>query len=157
MSTPLLSAKLVELRKEKGVSQAVISNYLGVSREAYSHYERNVRQPNLETIMKLAKFYNIKVTDLLNEKTVPTTVIKDKTDSRKKYLEIGISNDNINLIISENIMHLLKLLTGKNSGLDLTNITKDDILFLANYKKLDKASQREVREFLKFKNNINKK
>lgn len=156
MSAPLLSARLVELRKEKGVSQAVVSSYLGVSREAYSHYERNVRQPNLEIIMKLVNFYKIEVSDLINERTVPIIDKREKAETKKKYLEIGINNDNLNIIISENIMHLLKLLTGKNSNLNLTDVTKEDISFLSKYKKLDKNTQREIREFVKFKESLNK-
>ena len=38
MSTPLLAAKLAELRQSRGISQKELADYLGITREAYSHY-----------------------------------------------------------------------------------------------------------------------
>ena len=58
--------------------------------------------------------------------------------------------------ITDNINHFLKLFTGKNATLDLTDISKDDIALLAQYKKLDKESQKEVRQFIKFKHSLNR-
>ena len=52
--------------------------------------------------------------------------------------------------------HFLNLFTGKNSNLNLSNITKEDINLLAQYKLLDKQSQDEVRQFIKFKKSIAK-
>ena len=46
---------------------------------------------------------------------------------------------------------MLKLLTGKNAKLDITSFTKEDIDVLAQYKRLSNPSQKEVRQFIKFK------
>ena len=46
--------------------------------------------------------------------------------------------------ITNNINHFLKLFSGKNSSLDLTGISKDDIAVLSQYKKLSKQDQKEV-------------
>jgi len=162
MSTVLLAAKLLELRKNNGISQKEIADYLGITREAYSHYERNTREPGLETILKLTKLYKIEVSELINENTILTS------SREKNELSINITKQFSNTIdnrsdslavntISDNIQHFLKLFTGKNSKLNLTDITKDDISFLAQYKKLNMQNQSEIRQFVKFKSHMNQK
>lgn len=61
---------LYKLRKEKGVNQDAVANYLGISRQGYSRYERGDREPDIASIIKLANYFNV-TTDVLlgNEKT----------------------------------------------------------------------------------------
>ena len=171
MSAPLLSAKLVELRQQFGYSQQEVADYLGLTREGYSHYERNAREPNLEIVVKLCELYQIDINELVNTTTVLTGIPKNKSllpsvgggllgDSAQMVhlaskLETISQKDKNQKIIS-NMNHLLKILTGKNSKLDLTNIDKEDITVLAQYKQLDKQSQKEVRQFIKFKKTLSK-
>lgn len=160
MSTPLLAAKLTELRQSRGISQKELADYLGITREAYSHYERSTREPNLEVIMKLVNFYGIQVSDLVNENTIPITYTVEGAAgcSVKKYSRLNTDASPVvdSNFISSNMMHFLKLFTGKNSTIDLTGITKEDIYVLAQYKKLDKQCQKEVRQFIKFKHYLSK-
>ena len=160
MSTPLLAAKLTELRQSRGISQKELADYLGITREAYSHYERSTREPNLEAIMKLVNFYGIQVSDLINETTIPMTHNSEGTGggSGKAYSMLNTDASSVvdTNFISSNMMHFLKLFTGKNSTLDLTDITKEDINVLAQYKKLNGQCQKEVRQFIKFKDSVSK-
>ena len=71
MSVPLLAAKLVELRQQYNFSQTEVADYLGMTREGYSHYERNSREPSLESLMRLSRLYKIDISELINEKTIP--------------------------------------------------------------------------------------
>ena len=73
MPTPLLAAKLVELRNQHGLSQLQVAEFLGMSREGYSHYERSAREPSLEAVVRLSKLYGIDVSELVNEKTALLT------------------------------------------------------------------------------------
>ena len=52
MST--FSDKIRELRKQKGVSQAVVAEYLGITKQAYSLYETGKREPDFDSLLKLA-------------------------------------------------------------------------------------------------------
>lgn len=54
-----LGKKLKELRKNKKVSQQVIADYFGVTRGTVSNWEIGRREPDLETLEKLAKFYGV--------------------------------------------------------------------------------------------------
>ena len=149
MSVPLLAAKLVELRQQYNFSQTEVADYLGMTREGYSHYERNSREPNLEALMKLCHLYKIDISELLNEKTIPVS---------NKVMNKGSSNTATLLTntITDNINHFLKIFTGRNTNLNITDISKDDIAVLAQYKRLDKQCQREVQQFIKFKHYITK-
>ncbi|MCI9379165.1 MAG: helix-turn-helix transcriptional regulator [Eubacterium sp.] len=157
MSTPLLAAKLAELRQSRGISQKELADYLGITREAYSHYERSTREPNLEAIMKLVNYYGIQVSDLINESTIPITY---KSENNSATISGAFNSTGMAVsyssFITSNITHLLKLFTGKNSTVDLTDITKEDISVLAQYKKLDRQCQKEVRQFIQFKHSISK-
>lgn len=61
--------KLVELRKEKKYSQSDIARMLGISRQAYSNYELGNREPDYNTLVKLAEFFNVSVDYLLGRET----------------------------------------------------------------------------------------
>ena len=162
MSTPLLAAKLVELRQSKSLSQKDVADYLGITREAYSHYERATREPNLEVICKLAKLYEVDVAELVNEQNVMPHLGAAHRPSLFTDMPFGgLANrsaaEEEESSITKNMNHLLKLLTGKNSTLDLTEVTKEDLSVLDSYKRLDKQTQKEVREFIKFKHSLNRK
>ncbi len=60
----MLSEVLKSLREQHRYSQTVLANYLNITRQAYNHYETGKRTPSLDTIKKLADFYNIS-TDVL--------------------------------------------------------------------------------------------
>lgn len=61
--------KLVELRKEKKYSQSDIARMLGISRQAYSNYELGNREPDYNTLVKLAELFNVSVDYLLGRET----------------------------------------------------------------------------------------
>ena len=158
MSTPLLSAKLIELRQYFNLSQQEVADYLGLTREAYSHYERAAREPSLETLVKLSKLYEIDISELINEQTI----LSSETLAMEIRTEKCILNDKhlfhlTRPSITKNLIHLLKLLSGKNSNLDVTNITKEDIDVLIQYKSLSNHAQKEVRQFIKFKLSLSTK
>ena len=50
-----------ELRAEKGVSQQIIADYLGITRQSYSNYELGNREADYDTLMKLAKYFDTSV------------------------------------------------------------------------------------------------
>ena len=53
------------LRKEKGISQKQASSDLGISQALLSHYEKGIREPNNETLIKLAEYFDVSVDYLL--------------------------------------------------------------------------------------------
>lgn len=60
-----ISQRLKELRQEKGVSQKEVAHRIGVTVSAYSNYEQGIREPSIEIIKKLCKFYDVTADYLL--------------------------------------------------------------------------------------------
>lgn len=59
--------RIKEVLKNKGISQAWLAKQMGKSYNTINEYARNVRQPNLEDLYRIAKILNINVKDLLKE------------------------------------------------------------------------------------------
>lgn len=51
--------RLKELRKEKGVTQKVVADYLGITIKAYCFYELGQRMPPIPTLLKLCEFFGV--------------------------------------------------------------------------------------------------
>lgn len=74
----MIGNRLKLLRTEKKLSQEDISNILNVTRQAYSSWERGEFEPSLETIIKLADFYNVTVDYLVERTNVREDIYKDQ-------------------------------------------------------------------------------
>lgn len=61
-----LSKNLLALRKANHLTQDQVSDYLSISRQAYSNYEICNRMPDLDTLMLLSKLYHITLDQLVS-------------------------------------------------------------------------------------------
>lgn len=52
---------LKTLRKSKGMTQKEIANELNISDRTYGHYETGKREPSIDTLIEIAKYYNISI------------------------------------------------------------------------------------------------
>jgi transcriptional regulator with XRE-family HTH domain len=59
--------QLKELRKQKGITQKVIADFLGIKVNSYSQYENGVRKPSLDVLRRVADFYNVLGADFLSD------------------------------------------------------------------------------------------
>lgn len=59
--------RIKEVLKEKGISQAWLAKKLDKSYNTINEYARNVRQPSVEDLYRIAKILGINVKDLLKE------------------------------------------------------------------------------------------
>lgn len=55
------------MREERKLSQETLSKFLGVTRQAYSRYERGEREIGYENLAKLAKFFDVSIDYLLGK------------------------------------------------------------------------------------------
>ncbi|MBR6676648.1 MAG: helix-turn-helix transcriptional regulator [Clostridia bacterium] len=55
----ILSRRLKELRKEKGLSQIQVAIYCDITEKAYQNYELMTREPKLEILIRIADYYNV--------------------------------------------------------------------------------------------------
>ncbi len=64
-----LGSILAELRKQNNMTQADLAEKMCVTDKAVSKWERDISCPNIETIKKLADFFDINVNELLSAKS----------------------------------------------------------------------------------------
>lgn len=60
-----LGNKLYQLRSASGFTQQQIAKQLNVDRSTYSNYERAITEPDVNTLIKLAKIFGVDVNALL--------------------------------------------------------------------------------------------
>lgn len=61
----MLRDQLVKLRKQHKKTQEDIAKILGITRPAYTAYESGNRQPDYDSLIKLAKYYDVSLDFLL--------------------------------------------------------------------------------------------
>ena len=72
MYQPMLDAKIVgeaiaQKRKEKGISQEVLSGLADIGRTHLSAIERGERKPTLETLYRISQALDIRMSDIITE------------------------------------------------------------------------------------------
>ncbi|MBE2973036.1 helix-turn-helix domain-containing protein [Priestia megaterium] len=67
----MFSVRLTSLRKKKNVTQQKVADYLGITRPAYTAYEQGKRQPDYETLTKIADFFDVTVDYLIGRTDDP--------------------------------------------------------------------------------------
>lgn len=63
----MLGEKLKNLRNDKDLTQEQVAKYLGLTRGAYAGYELGRRDPDKQTLLKLARFYGVSVDFLIDD------------------------------------------------------------------------------------------
>lgn len=83
--------KLLSIRKELGYNQQNVASAIGISRAALSYYEKGERSVDIETLYKLATFYNISIDYLfgLKDSSSPEYDISSINEMK----ELGLSSD----------------------------------------------------------------
>ena len=65
---------LKQERKKKGLSQMAFAKLFGVSQQTIGSWETNRTSPDLESLSKLARFFNVSVDYLLGLTDIPYTI-----------------------------------------------------------------------------------
>ena len=61
---------LQSLRAEKGVSQLVVAQHLGITKQAYSLYELGKRNPDNDMLYKISEYFNVSLDYLLGKSKI---------------------------------------------------------------------------------------
>ena len=68
MKHNIFGKRLKELRIEKGLSQQKLGNLLGFCNQTISFWEMGSREPDLDTLIAIAHFFEVPIEELLEEK-----------------------------------------------------------------------------------------
>ena len=70
----MVYSRIRDLREDRDLKQQDLADYLNCSQVCYSRYENGQREIPLETISKIADFYNVSVDYLLNRTDCPDMI-----------------------------------------------------------------------------------
>lgn len=70
--------RLIELRKEYGISQKAFANAIGVGQATVSEWENGIYEPTATCLYRLAKFFNVSVDYLLGLEDEDGTKVETK-------------------------------------------------------------------------------
>ncbi|MBR6772503.1 MAG: helix-turn-helix transcriptional regulator [Clostridia bacterium] len=89
MVTDKFPKNLATLRKENGINQKTAASKLGVSQALLSHYEKGIREPGFDFLLRAAEYYNCSADYLLgrtNDKRGIAYIPEEYTaDSEDEY------------------------------------------------------------------------
>lgn len=76
-------------RDLKGVKQTKVSDDTGINNKTLSGYERDISEPDIDTIKILAEYYNISLDYLLGktDNATPYKELYEKVDIKEEYKE----------------------------------------------------------------------
>ncbi|MED9903574.1 MAG: helix-turn-helix transcriptional regulator [Lachnospiraceae bacterium] len=88
----MFAQRLKQLRTERQVSQSELATVLNISNRTISMYEQGNSEPNVETLIKIANYFNVTTDYLIGLSEGKTT------DLQKLYEEIGLSEASIDYL-----------------------------------------------------------
>lgn len=59
---------LKQIRKQRKLNQLKVAIDLNISREALSHYENGKREPSLNMLVKMSRYFNVSIDYLITGK-----------------------------------------------------------------------------------------
>lgn len=103
-----MAQRLVDRRKNAGLSQEALADKLGVSRQAVSKWERSESSPDTDNLIALAALYSVSLDELLygephNEHAAPvkTEATANEAPSSSEYAEYEPSSANNGIGVSD--------------------------------------------------------
>ena len=97
----MLKDKLLELRKSNKKNQSDLADLLNISIAAYGHYESGRSEPDINSLIKIANYYDVSVDYLVDRQNENITLqdIKASAESLSKERLIEIVNKQIDLLL----------------------------------------------------------
>jgi transcriptional regulator with XRE-family HTH domain len=76
----MLQERLKQLREERNLSKIEIAKCLNISQSAYGKYELGKRKPDIDTLDRLAVFFNVSTDYLLGKTNIRNSIASDNLD-----------------------------------------------------------------------------
>jgi len=88
-SIMITGRRIAQLREAQGWTQEQTATLLGISRAALSHYEKNRREPDMETLSKFADLFKVSIDYLVGRTEIADMVLSEDTRSFVDRLELS--------------------------------------------------------------------
>ena len=86
------SERLKDLRKQAGLTQVDVAEKLGISQPAYASWERGVKKPTQENLVKIAQILNVSVDYLVGNSEEKTDEL-DNIELLFRMNSKGLTNE----------------------------------------------------------------
>lgn len=96
----MLGDKLKSLRTSMNKTQQQVADYLGITRAAYSHFENNRNDPDKDTLVKLATFFNVTTDYLLGKDVNKTSELSPEQLTVAAHIDEDVSEEEMKEILS---------------------------------------------------------
>lgn len=83
----MLGENLKDLRIKKDLTQQQVADLLNINRVTYTQYELNKRDPDTNTLIRLADFFGVTTDDLLGRDKPNETSEEKKPKDLEKFLD----------------------------------------------------------------------
>lgn len=86
-----LGTRIRSLRKANQITQEELGKYLGVSKVSISGYENDTREPDMQSLAKLAKKFNVTTDYLLGVNQAPKWATQEDVIQLDRILESNVN------------------------------------------------------------------
>ena len=112
-----VSKALILYRERNNKSEDDLANFLGIQKKGYKRYESGDREPSIDKLYKLAKYYNCTIDDFIN--------VDEKFTMKRE--EVLSTKDLDNLGCHHQFSHgLVKMVTNGKSYEETIRFSDDD-------------------------------
>ncbi|MBO4563119.1 MAG: helix-turn-helix domain-containing protein, partial [Clostridia bacterium] len=136
-----IANRLVELRKQKGLSQEELAERLGISRQAVSKWERAESSPEIDNVIVLSRLYGVSIDQLLCTDMEPAATEPGEEPVRAAEEESELSgivnlvcrvSGNVELKGSDGESHSVTLTGGERAKDACRVYTEGDTLYIVS-------------------------
>ena len=100
MNNAIFSDTLLMLRKKSGLSQKQLADAIGVSQASVNYWEKGERTPSIDMAQKIAKYFNIQISELIGSSTASLIDDITKLFSNSSSVEIDVKGSTLNTLFS---------------------------------------------------------
>lgn len=101
------SERLKKLRKDAGLTQVDVASKLGISQQAYASWERGVKKPTQDNLVKIAQVLNVSVDYLVGNLEEKSDAL-DNIELLFRMNSKGLSNEEKEIFRKELIQFMEK-------------------------------------------------
>lgn len=119
-----LYKKFKQLRISKGLTQRDIAEYLNIHPASYANYENGKRIPDIQTLVRIADFYNLSIDSLLGRKqeTFQNVIITEPKYRSELHKEI---HRKIDLLSQRDLLFVKRIIDTMDAPIDKTKIVEE--------------------------------
>lgn len=99
------------LRVLNNLTQEELSQRIGITASAYSHFETGIRQPDINTLVKLCCFYKINIMHLIYLVCMDMCPTEDQAPEYSRYSPTEASVPQMRILLSQNSDGLILIIS----------------------------------------------